>query len=471
MDPPSKPTTSLFDVYLRLRPSFAPNAERFLEVEENDDDNKKPTHITTHPPQSEKQRKRAIEKFAFTRVFEEEESQLDVFHGTGLGSIVQGVLGQEGREGRDGLIATLGVTGSGKVLIKRYRSKMHMNSVDTVQSHTILGSRSQRGLTQLSLDVLYQNLDAQLAQLSHDPSVLPSLASADASESQLFAANAFLESIYGDGEARGQSRGTSRATTPMMVRQSTEDIQRQPHATSPTKGLYPSLKSPPSSPQQQYRIGLLTATTKFPPTPPPKSFFGYFSRTTRSQAEPVVAKDISLMSGARPSTANTNSRRNLPRLSTFPQYPSVEDVTLDVDASAEFAIVVSMYEVYNDRIFDLLACNLTKNPNARRRPLLYKPTEGSPDRKVVAGLKKVVCGNLDEAMLVLETGLTERRVAGTGANAASSRSHGFFCVEVKKRYASENSVGPWTSSALTIVDLAGESLVYHGMNRNMELHD
>lgn len=115
MDPPAKPTSSLFDVYLRLRPSFAPNAERFLDVEENDSKTAAATHITIHPPQSEKQRKRAIEKFAFTRVFEEEDSQLDLFHGTGLGSIVQGVLGQEGREGRDGLLATLGVTGSGKV--------------------------------------------------------------------------------------------------------------------------------------------------------------------------------------------------------------------------------------------------------------------------------------------------------------------------------------------------------------------
>ena len=111
--PPPKPTTPLFDVYLRLRPSFAPNAERFLDVE--DSDTKTRTHITIHPPQSEKQRKRATEKFAFTRVFEEENSQLDLFHGTGLKAIVQGVLGQEGREGRDGLLATLGVTGSGKV--------------------------------------------------------------------------------------------------------------------------------------------------------------------------------------------------------------------------------------------------------------------------------------------------------------------------------------------------------------------
>ncbi|KAL1301817.1 hypothetical protein AAFC00_006005 [Neodothiora populina] len=373
MDPPKKPTTSLFDVYLRLRPPFAPNAERFLEVEEKDDGTK--THITIRPPESEKARKRAIEKFAFTKVFEEEESQLDLFHGIGLGSIVEGVLGQEGREGRDGLLATLGVTGSGK-------------------SHTILGSRSQRGLTQLSLDVLYQNLDDQLVQTSHDDSVFTSLCNDDNSEAQMLAASTFLESMYGDGETRGYSRGGSRAGTPLM--------------------------------------------------------------------------DISCISGARPSTANgrpntatgtrpstvAGGRRYLPRLSNLPQYPLVEDIAVNVDPTAEYAIVISMYEVYNDRIFDLLTCTATKNPKDKRRALLYKPTEASPDRKVVAGLKKVICGNLDEALLVLETGLTERRVAGTGSNATSSRSHGFFCIEVKKRHCGE-AVGPWSSSALTVVDLAG----------------
>lgn len=72
-----------------------------------------PTHITLNPPNDN--RRRAVEKFAFTKVFEEEASQLDLFHGTGVEGLVQGVLGQGGSEGRDGLLATLGVTGSGKV--------------------------------------------------------------------------------------------------------------------------------------------------------------------------------------------------------------------------------------------------------------------------------------------------------------------------------------------------------------------
>ena len=114
-----------------------------------------------------------------------------------------------------------------------------------------------------------------------------------------------------------------------------------------------------------------------------------------------------------------------------------------------------MYEVYNDRIFDLLTGTATRNKNAilKRRALLFKSTEQSPDRKVVAGLTKIICGSFEEALMVLETGLLERKVTGTGSNAVSSRSHGFFCIEVKKRSAERK--GPWSSSTLTIVDLAG----------------
>lgn len=118
---PSKPSqTSLFQVYLRLRPpvspqqSGQPHGERYLLVEPpessntTEDGKSAPTHITLQPPND---RKRAVERFGFTKVFEEEASQLEVFEDTGMESLIKGVL----QEGRDGLVATLGVTGSGKV--------------------------------------------------------------------------------------------------------------------------------------------------------------------------------------------------------------------------------------------------------------------------------------------------------------------------------------------------------------------
>jgi hypothetical protein len=108
-------SNSLFQVYLRLRPPQSGNStasERFLAVEEPLPEQTAPTHITLNPPND---RRRAIEKFAFTQVFEEDATQLDVFHCTGVVPLVEGVLAPHGGDGTDALLATLGVTGSGKV--------------------------------------------------------------------------------------------------------------------------------------------------------------------------------------------------------------------------------------------------------------------------------------------------------------------------------------------------------------------
>lgn len=126
MEHPPKPSSaSLFQVYLRLRPPpsplvqltpqslypLLPPPERYLTVEppSQDAQDGMPTHITLNPPSDS--RKRAVEKFAFTKVFEEQAEQIDMFKGTGVVALVEGVI----EEGRDGLLATLGVTGSGKV--------------------------------------------------------------------------------------------------------------------------------------------------------------------------------------------------------------------------------------------------------------------------------------------------------------------------------------------------------------------
>lgn len=148
-------------------------------------------------------------------------------------------------------------------------------------------------------------------------------------------------------------------------------------------------------------------------------------------------------------------KRSVPqRPSALPQFPDISDLSVATAPNAEYAILISMYEVYNDRIYDLLSHPRSLKDH-RRRPLLFKSTEFSPDRKLVAGLRKVVCGSYNEALMVLETGLMERRVAGTGSNSVSSRSHGFFCVEAKRRPKGGMSIS-WSGSQLTIVDLAGK---------------
>lgn len=111
MEPPRRPSSALFDVYLRLRPSNSASP-RFLTVEKRPDSH--PTHITVRPLVNDN-RKRAVERFAFTQVFEEDARQMDIFKGTGIVPMIEGVMGAPGYHGRDGLLATLGVTGSGKV--------------------------------------------------------------------------------------------------------------------------------------------------------------------------------------------------------------------------------------------------------------------------------------------------------------------------------------------------------------------
>lgn len=115
MDAPAPKTSqNLFEVYLRLRPppTAAAQVERVLTVEAPEEEGIKPSHITLNPPSD---RRRAIERFGFTQVFEDTASQLDVFQSTEIVSMVEGVLAPKGGEGTDAVVATLGVTGSGKV--------------------------------------------------------------------------------------------------------------------------------------------------------------------------------------------------------------------------------------------------------------------------------------------------------------------------------------------------------------------
>jgi hypothetical protein len=296
---------------------------------------------------------------------------------------------------------------------------------------------------QMTLDVLFQSTGDQLVQSFYGASAFSSLAAADVSEAYMFTATAYLDSLYGDNQSE---RFPSRAQTPMPVSQGSSVSQTlhpipspsSPHAPFP-ENLYPSLKSTfdPRASAGIHSIRPVTGT------------LSSISRSAANAGSPEKKDCSSFITNA------TSRSKNIPRPSALPQNPSVHDIEIASDPSSEYAVVVSMYEVYNDRIFDLLAGNATKNknPNLKRRALLFKSTEQSPDRKVVAGLTKIICGSFEEALMVLETGLMERKVAGTGSNAVSSRSHGFFCIEVKKR--NPQRKGPWSSSTLTIVDLAG----------------
>ena len=162
MESPQRPQSALFEVYLRLRPpppagqlfSSSTKSDRFLTVEEAEVD-ELPSHITLNPPNDN--RRRAVEKFAFTKVFEEHSTQLDILQGTGVLPLVEGVLGPHGGEGRDGLLATLGVTGSGKVSFNRYEKFMRANGIVTHHSRISYTTWTDPARPRCSLPIhLYQ---------------------------------------------------------------------------------------------------------------------------------------------------------------------------------------------------------------------------------------------------------------------------------------------------------------------------
>jgi hypothetical protein len=356
---------------------------------------------------------------------------------------------------------------------KKERKEAILTKPLNKQSHTILGSRTQRGLTQLALDVLFRSLSGSLLDPSTNTSLHATVAASDPSEAQVMSAQMFLDTMFAD-PATAASRASSRAPTPMAVRSTfspsssvTFAYQEWMHPSS--QGLYPSLLGLDTGIPKSIRV--VGDSPVQPQLQPENSILGSYLSSTVSKysydlpsyMQTTIAKAVKYINTKSPLKGENNNyppptpRRNLlQRPSALPQLPDISDLTVDADQNTEYAILISMYEVYNDRIFDLLTPAIPgkSTKDFRRRPLLFKPTEQSPDRKVVAGLRKIICGTMKEALMVLEAGLHERRVAGTGSNSVSSRSHGFFCVEVKKRRRSRMP-GGWGGSALTIVDLAG----------------
>ena len=336
----------------------------------------------------------------------------------------------------------------------------------------------------MSLDILFRSIGFNIRRpfhpdLPNDTDLIHSLQCSDASEAQIMAAKTFLDSIYGDGDRARMSRAQtpmSRGQTPMMVR------------SPEPPGSFPLSPPQPRSPAARFLKDARDSARSFasghlsPRSNVPYSSGGHdpSSSVPREKWHPpskvpfwqrLTPKKPVAKSSLQDTPMHHARKPPLPPPSTLAQNPDVSSYTIDVDADADYAVLVSMYEVYNDRIFDLLS-NATSGIPAMstrqgaalqkgllRRPLLFKNTEMSQDRKVVAGLRKIICSSYDEAMMVLETGLTERRVAGTGSNSVSSRSHGFFCIEVKKnahvRHYNRYAADDWTSSTLSVVDLAG----------------
>ncbi|XP_077243787.1 kinesin-like protein KIN-14Q isoform X2 [Tasmannia lanceolata] len=117
-----------------------------------------------------------------------------------------------------------------------------------------------------------------------------------------------------------------------------------------------------------------------------------------------------------------------------------------------YDISVSVLEVYNEQIRDLLVSSSQPGVGAKRLEI-RQVADGVHH---VPGLVEVHVTNMNEVWEVLQTGSNARAVGSTNANEHSSRSHCIHCVMVK----GANFVsGECTNSKLWLVDLAGSERI------------
>ncbi len=120
-------------------------------------------------------------------------------------------------------------------------------------------------------------------------------------------------------------------------------------------------------------------------------------------------------------------------------------------ATAEFEIKISLLEIYNEKILDLLASSVADDDHAcdlRLHPETKLPfVDGRIERPV---------HTLDDVMVAFADADASRHVAATKMNSTSSRSHLILQLTVTSRdlITNQTSVGK-----LTLLDLAGSERI------------
>lgn len=118
--------------------------------------------------------------------------------------------------------------------------------------------------------------------------------------------------------------------------------------------------------------------------------------------------------------------------------------------NTEFSVKVSLMEIYNEELFDLL--NPSDDINERLQ-LFDDPR--NKRGVVVKGLEEVVVHNKDEVYQILERGSAKRKTASTLMNAYSSRSHSVFSVTIHMKEVNLDGEELVKIGKLNLVDLAG----------------
>jgi kinesin family protein 11 len=120
------------------------------------------------------------------------------------------------------------------------------------------------------------------------------------------------------------------------------------------------------------------------------------------------------------------------------------------DSGTEFSVKVSLLEIYNEELFDLL------NPSSDVSERLQMFDDPRNKRGVIIkGLEEITVHNKDEVYQILEKGAAKRTTAATLMNAYSSRSHSVFSVTIHMKETTIDGEELVKIGKLNLVDLAG----------------
>lgn len=136
-----------------------------------------------------------------------------------------------------------------------------------------------------------------------------------------------------------------------------------------------------------------------------------------------------------------------------------DPTSVKVDRNYEYTVWISYAEVYNEKVYDLLASvkdesgsqTEGRHPGAKsllltRQALLLRPSPPSDSMdtecngKYIAGLRQFRVRNAAEAKALVKLGQLHRHVFGTLANRESSRSHGMVIIKVVRGHKGEKNV-------------------------------
>ena len=123
--------------------------------------------------------------------------------------------------------------------------------------------------------------------------------------------------------------------------------------------------------------------------------------------------------------------------------PMAASTILSMCENTRRTVEISYYEIYMERCYDLLEVKT-------KEIAIFEDKDGRPHLK---GLAKIPIHSMLDFQEAFSYGIQRRKVAHTGLNDVSSRSHGVLVISISRPC--ENGLGNTVIGKLNLIDLAG----------------